>query len=180
VEIHWFDIAEIDEKQQQKAERKIRALSKGKSDLIDARIAGHDGGHGRNGHRSVRITCQVRGAELVATGSAQDMRQALDKALDRLVHEVRKLREKRRTRQLARPVAPPTLGIIESINAEEGYGFILTDAGERVYFHQNALKHGLPFGGLEDAMRVALSVEAGDEGPQASAVYPPPPQVSTP
>ena len=67
------------------------------------------------------------------------------------------------------------LGVIDRIFREEGYGFILTDDGEQVYFHRNAVKEGLDFDRLEEAERVALNVEAGNEGPQATTVVRPPP-----
>jgi len=58
---------------------------------------------------------------------------------------------------------------------DQGYGFILTDAGGRVYFHRNAVHGGLEFEQLEEGQRVGLNIEAGDEGPQATVVLPPPP-----
>ena len=102
MEIHWFDLPTIDDEAREKAAHKIEQLAERHSDLIDVRIANHGSGHGRHPERGVRITCQARGAELVATGSGETEREALDRALDRWVHEVRKLRDKRRTRRLAR------------------------------------------------------------------------------
>ena len=180
MEIHWYDVSEIDNKHRQSGERRIRALARKHTDVIDVRIAGDDAGHARTAERKIRIACQVRGAELVAKGRGRSASQALDQAIDHLVQEVRKMRRKRRSRQLARPPEPETLGIVESLNREEGYGFILTDGGTQVYFHQNALKHGLPFEGLEEAARVALSVVDGNEGPQASAVFPAPASAPVP
>ena len=51
---------------------------------------------------------------------------------------------------------------------EEGYGFILTDAGERVYFHRNAVQNGSTFGALEEGQRVGLQIESGEKGLQAT------------
>ena len=67
------------------------------------------------------------------------------------------------------------LGIVDRVFREDGYGFILTDDGEQVYFHRNAVKEGLAFDRLEEADRVALNMEPGREGPQATAVFAPPP-----
>jgi cold shock CspA family protein len=67
------------------------------------------------------------------------------------------------------------MGVIDSVLHGPGYGFILTDAGDRVYFHRNALKQGLEFHALEEGQRVGLNFEAGEKGLQATAVMMPPP-----
>ncbi len=67
-------------------------------------------------------------------------------------------------------------GIVDRILRREGFGFILTDDGDRVYFHRNAVKEGLDFDRLEEADRVALNVEPGREGLQATTVVAPPPR----
>ena len=85
------------------------------------------------------------------------------------------LREKRRDLARAQPAEPPYLGIVDRVFRDRDYGFILTDAGEQVYFHRNAVKEGLDFDRLEEADRVALNVEMGREGVQATTVVAPPP-----
>jgi cold shock CspA family protein len=70
--------------------------------------------------------------------------------------------------------------VIDRVNTEEGYGFILTDGGERVYFHRNALKGGLALEALTEGSRVGLGLEAGDEGLQATHVRPAPPDAPVP
>ena len=65
---------------------------------------------------------------------------------------------------------PPFLGVVDRVLRDDGYGFILTDGGEQVYFHRNAVKEGLDFERLEEADRVGLNIEAGIEGPQATTV----------
>lgn len=70
---------------------------------------------------------------------------------------------------------PPHLGIADRIFREEGYGFILTDEGAQVYFHRNTVKAGVDFERLQEADRVALNVEAGREGLQATSVVAAPP-----
>ena len=106
------------------------------------------------------------------------MALSLGEALDAFEREVHKLREKRRDRARKPAPEPPNLGIIDRIFREDGYGFILTDAGEQVYFHRNAVKEGLDFDRLAESDRVALEIEAGREGPQATAVVAPPPGVA--
>jgi cold shock CspA family protein len=75
---------------------------------------------------------------------------------------------------------PPHLGIVDRIFPEDGYGFVLTDAGEQVYFHRNAVQGALDFEGLVEGDRVSLNLEAGDEGPQATVVLPAPPDAPAP
>jgi cold shock CspA family protein len=69
---------------------------------------------------------------------------------------------------------------VDRVFREDGYGFILTDGGERVYFHRNAVKGNLDFERLGEADRVALNVEEGREGPQATAVVAAPPDAPAP
>jgi len=49
---------------------------------------------------------------------------------------------------------------------------LLTDGGERVYFHRNAVGGGLEFEHLEGGEVVGLDYEAGDAGLQAKFVHP--------
>ena len=70
--------------------------------------------------------------------------------------------------------APPESGVIDEVRADEDHGFILTDAGERVYFHRNALQGALDFRRLEEGQRVRLDIEGGDKGLQATVVRPAP------
>ncbi len=51
----------------------------------------------------------------------------------------------------------------------KGYGFVITRTGREVYFHRNAVLD-MPFENLKVGMGVAISEEAGEEGPQASTL----------
>lgn len=64
--------------------------------------------------------------------------------------------------------------MIDRIFSADGYGFIVTEAGERVYFHRNALSGGLAFEQLEQGQRVGVSLEGGVDGTHATAVLPVP------
>jgi ribosome-associated translation inhibitor RaiA len=99
VEIHWRNMDEIDEKQRELIERKLRALADGQSDLIDLRIAAKPNSHHRHGGQEVHIACLARGKEIVATRMGSDLGQALHDAVDAFVGEVRKLRERRSERR---------------------------------------------------------------------------------
>lgn len=175
MDIHWVGVSDLDEAQRSNAEERLMALAEGHSDLIDLRITGRQTRHHVHGAKEIRITCLARGREIIAARTRAELGIALIEALDAFEREVHRLREKRQDARRARPPEPPFLGIVDKLFPDEGYGFILTDAGDQVYFHRNAVKGGLDFDRLEEASRVALNIEAGDKGPQATAVVAPPP-----
>ncbi|MDJ0848415.1 MAG: cold shock domain-containing protein [Myxococcota bacterium] len=175
MEIHWYGLGELGVEVRADAEARLELLAAGHSDLIDARIAGRRSGHHRHGDQEIHITCQARGREIVVSRTCPDLGLALNEALDAFEREVQTWREKLRQRRRERPPEPPCLGIVDRIFRDRGYGFILTDAGEQVYFHRNAVKEGLDFDRLEETHRVALNVEMGREGMQATTVVAPPP-----
>lgn len=178
MEIHWVGLGDLDEAERAETEVRLQRLASDHDDLIDLRITGHKTRHHRHGGQEVRITCQARGREVVAARERPDLGLALNEALDTFEREIHRLREKRRDLGRKPPPEPPCLGVVDRIFREEGYGFILTDAGEQVYFHRNAVKEGLDWSRLEEADRVALNMEAGEEGPQATTVVAPPPGVA--
>jgi cold shock CspA family protein/ribosome-associated translation inhibitor RaiA len=175
MQIHWVDGDVFEESDRQAAEARIRALSEGRTDVIDVRIAARSSGHHRHGGQEVRITCEARGRELVASRERADAGLALNEALDVFERELRRLRDQRSNRRAesAAGAPPPELGVVDALHAD--HGFILTDSGERVYFHRNAVRGGLDFERLEDGQRVGLAFEGGEKGLQATAVRPAPP-----
>ena len=175
MEVHWVHPDLFEERDRREAERRIEVLAQGHSDLIDVRLTARSTGHHRHGDQEVHITAQARGKEIVAKRTRPDAGLALNEALDVFEREVRKLRDRRTKSREERPAGPPELGIVDRVMADEGYGFILTDGGEQVYFHRNALRSGLAFEKLTEGQRVGLDVEAGDQGPQAIFVAPAPP-----
>ena len=175
MELHWVGMGDLGDAERAEIEARIQSLAEGHSDLIDVRILGRKTRHHQHGAQEVRITCQARGSELVAARTRPDLGLALNEALDAFEREVHRLRSKRRDLSRMQPPEPPCLGVIDRVFRDDGYGFILTDAGEQVYFHRNAVKEGLDFDRLQEADRVALDIEAGNEGPQATTVVAPPP-----
>jgi cold shock CspA family protein/ribosome-associated translation inhibitor RaiA len=180
MEFHWVHAGDLSDQEREAAEARVLALSKGHTDLIDVRITARASSHHKHGDKEIRITCEARGKEIVATRSRPDAGQALNEVLDAFEREVRRLRERRIDRRNERPVDPPYLGIVSRIFPDKGYGFVLTDGGEQVYFHRNAVRGGLEFDGLAEGDRVSLNLEAGDEGPQATAVLAAPPDAPGP
>jgi ribosomal subunit interface protein len=161
-------------------EQRIERLAADHTDLIDVRISGRTNRHHRLGGQEVRITAEARGREIVAARTGLEIGLALNEAMDAFERELRRLRDRRLSRRSEQPPAPPHLGIVDRVFHEDGYGFVLTDDGEQVYFHRNAVKGGFVFEELEEGDRVALNVEAGDEGPQANAIHPAPPGAPSP
>ena len=180
MEIHWRNMEALADARRDGIEGRLRDLDEGHADLIKLWITGATTPHHRHGAQEVSLRCQVRGRELVASRTRPDLGQALGEVLDVFERELRKLRERRNDERSVRPAAPEVLGVVDRVHAEEGYGFILTDAGERVYFHRNAVKGGLAFDGLSEGARVGLGFEAGEKGLQATAVRPAPPDAPTP
>jgi cold shock CspA family protein/ribosome-associated translation inhibitor RaiA len=180
MEIHWYNPSAFREQDRSGVEGRIRSLVGDQSDVIDVRITARENGHHRHGGHEVRITCQARGAELVAARTRADAGLALNEALDAFERELRRLRDRRGERRFERGSEPPELGVIDEVRSDEGFGFILTDAGERVYFHRNALHGGLAFERLEEGQRVGLNVEGGVQGPQATVVRPAPADAPSP
>jgi cold shock CspA family protein/ribosome-associated translation inhibitor RaiA len=180
VEIHWRDLDDLGSERRSAIEERLRGLDEGHGDLIKLWITGARTPHHRHGGQEVRLRCQARGRELVAARTRPDLGRALDEVLDAFEREVRRLRDRRADLRAHEPSAPAQLGVIERVLAAQGYGFILTDAGERVYFHRNALRGGLDFQRLAEGDRVGLDFEAGERGLQATVVRPAPPDASVP
>jgi CspA family cold shock protein len=60
-------------------------------------------------------------------------------------------------------------GTVKWFNAEKGYGFISTEAGNDVFVHFSAIL-GEGFKTLEEGQRVSFEVVDGNRGPQAANV----------
>lgn len=173
MQIHWRNAHEIDDAERAKAEEQLARLSEHHRDLIDCTVdVERPTEHHRTGRRSVEIRCQARGADLVAHGSAHELGLALREAIRTFRGEVKRLRERRRDSREERAPEPPERGVIDRVEREKDHGFVITDDGERVYFHRNAVGGGLDFDRLEGGEAVALDYEAGADGLQAKFVRP--------
>jgi cold shock CspA family protein/ribosome-associated translation inhibitor RaiA len=182
MEIHWYNPEAFREDDRRAAEARIRELTRERSDVIDLRIAARPSAHHRHGGQEVRITCEARGEEIVAARTRPDAGFALNEAMEVLERELWRMRHRRtqRREERERPTPPPELGVVDEVFVEHGYGFILTDAGDSVYFHRNALHGGLELERLEEGQRVGLNIEGGEKGLQATFVRPAPPGAPSP
>lgn len=62
-----------------------------------------------------------------------------------------------------------TTGTVKWFNAEKGYGFITTDAGEDVFVHFSAIQ-AEGYKSLNEGQRVSFEVTSSQRGPQAENV----------
>lgn len=173
--LHWVQPETFPEEQRRIAEARLEELARDHADLIDVRITARPTAHHRHGGQEVRIVGEARRKAIVAARTRPDVGLALNEALDAFEREVWRMRHRRTQERTERPAPPPELGVIDEILPDDGYGFILTDSGERVYFHRNAVHDGLEFERLETGQRVGLNIEGGVKGPQATVVVAPPP-----
>ncbi len=180
MQVQWHHPETFTEADRQTVEERIEALAGDHGDLIDVRISARTTEHHRHGAQEVRVVCAARGKEIVAARTRPDAALALQEAVDVFEREVWRMRHRRTQQRRERPAEPPELGVVDEIRREEGCGFVITDAGERVYFHRNAVGQGLAFDGLVDGQRVALNIEAGAKGLQATFIAAPPPDAPGP
>jgi ribosome-associated translation inhibitor RaiA/cold shock CspA family protein len=175
MQIHWRHAGKLSPAERDHAARHLGELEKGHSDLTDLWVDVASGSeHHRKGNEKVTIRCQARRAEIVATGTHVEAGLALREAIEKFEREVWRLRDKRSEHRRRSEAAPPHLGVVDRIFRDRDYGFILTDGGEQVYFHRNAVGGGLRYDAMEEGQRVALNYEGGAEGLQASVVTRPP------
>jgi hypothetical protein len=132
MEIHWSHVEELSEDERQAIEVRLAALAQGHTDLIDLRIVGRGSGPHRHGGKEIRVNCQARQRDYRCAAPrmhwvSRSTRQSMPSS------EVRKLREIRSTHRDERP-QNPYLGIVDCMLQAGGYGFIVTDGGERGLF----------------------------------------------
>lgn len=97
MQIHWHQTKWVSDEQKAQIEERIHALAdQGQNDLIDVRISGNPSRHKGHTDHEVRITCEARGQEIVATRTAPKLERALHDALESFKQQVRAMRSKRK------------------------------------------------------------------------------------
>lgn len=171
MQIHWRHPDKIAAQDRYFAIRRLSDLADGHGDLTDLWIDVAKGSrHHRRGDKRVTIRCLARRASVVGVGSDAEVGLALRSALGKIEREIARLRSRRLEHRRKEAARPPHVGIVDRLFPEEGYGFVLTDGGEQVYFHRNSLTPDLDFDLLEEGEQVALNYYAADSGSQASIV----------
>ncbi len=131
--------------------------------------------HHRGNLYHVRIELFVPGGEIVVRRDPPEhhahedlpvaLRDAFNAAQRQLQDRMRELRGD------VKAHAPPAIGKIASLLPD--HGFLVTESGEEVYFHKNAVL-GAGYDGLNigDKVRYVVHEGEGEQGPQASTVVP--------
>jgi ribosomal subunit interface protein len=137
--------------------------------MIRVHVTLKHGGHHQHGTEEVDIVATGPGATVRAGKRGEDMREAAHAALDALERQLAEQRDEQQ--RFGTGLGARASGKIARLFADRGYGFILSDGGEEVYFHRNAVRE-LDFAALEPGVAVRIEVERGTHGPHASRVYP--------
>ena len=154
-------------------EERMALLQEGHDDITHARVTLTKNSHHKkagNIAEALIVVTLPRRQTFTARKEEKTFEEAIRTAFAALEIEIDKFREKRASKEIRVPPIP-LRGVISKLFPEEGYGFILQEGGDEVYFHRNAL-HGLNFEDLEDGTEVAFAVEDGEKGPHATTVNP--------
>jgi len=96
MEVHFAHVPWLSSEEREEIQEKLRALAaEGHHDLIDVRILGNPSRHKGHTDHEIRITCEARGKEIVATERSHSLNQALHDALESFRQQVRRMRDKR-------------------------------------------------------------------------------------
>jgi ribosomal subunit interface protein len=128
--------------------------------------------HSKHGQRyHVRVDMFVPGRELVVSKNLDDAKEDVHAAVDDAFGDAERVLEEyaRVMRHETKGHAKNPVGIVSKLFPDRGYGFIESDDGTEVYFHQNSVL-GEKFDKLAIGARVRYAEEDGDKGPQASTV----------
>ena len=60
-------------------------------------------------------------------------------------------------------------GTIKKLIGDRGFGFIVTEEGDEIFFHRSGLKE-VEFEALKEGAAVEFDKEQGDKGPRAANV----------
>lgn len=133
-----------------------------------------DGHHrrGKGKHFRVRVELSVPGDLLVVGRDPGDEPTHEDPflAVNDAFKRMRRLLQDfvRRRREVTERERPPHARVVRIFPAE-GYGFLETEDGREIYFHEKSVLKGA-FARLAPGMEVRYAEEEGEKGPQASTV----------
>ncbi len=123
----------------------------------------------------VRVRLTVPGEEIVVSRDPAKHTPHVDAYLainDAFKETKRQLEDyvRRRRRQVKEHAESPR-AVVARIFLDKGYGFLITPAGDEVYFHANSVLGGV-FEKIEVGTEVRFAEEKGGKGPLASTVSP--------
>lgn len=114
------------------------------------------------GHR-LTVTREPHEGE-VHTRVEREIRDAFEAA----ERQLKELKEKQHG-EVKRHPAQETGAVVQSVNREQGFGFLQTVDGRSLYFHRNAVLEG-DFDRLEQGTGVRYLESSGEDGPSARSV----------
>ncbi len=156
-------------------EERMATLQRGHDDIIHGRVTLTKNRHHKKqanvAEALVLVTVPTRHT-ITSRKEDKTFEEAIRAAFDAVAIELRKYREKRADKVVRVEPLPPLRGVVSKVFPDLGYGFILKDGGEEVYFHKNAVK-GIPFAKMEDGLEVMFESEPGEKGLHATIVQPP-------
>ena len=148
--------------------------------IISCRVMVEETNPGRRAGKlkHVRIDITIPRNELVinrnppAHPTSFDLPQAIGEAFDKARRQLLEFKRIQRG-EVKTPGLPPHGRIVRLVeeSADGRYGFLETENGNEIYFHENAIS-GMDFEDLEEGMEVRFVEAQGIEGPQASLVTP--------
>jgi cold shock CspA family protein len=156
---------------------KTAKLDKVCDHLMSCRVAIESPHAHQQSGRPYRVRIDMRvppGHELAVTKetSQGDMHVGVEKvvrdAFDAALRQLKKVMGKQRGNTKEHPQQEAS-ALVEKLFPTEGYGFLRTITNRDVYFHKNSLVNR-DFDELEVGDGVRFVEEAGEKGPQASAV----------
>ncbi len=124
----------------------------------------------KEGGFELRVVASVPNDTVVVKRKGENVRPILVEAFDTLGLQLKELQRKRR--QTNKPVEAAimdgdTNGVIKSLFPFESYGFITTNSGREIYFHENALKN-MSMDQINEGDAVSFGESEGDKGPCAT------------
>lgn len=116
----------------------------------------------------VRIDLTVPGSELIVKREPdEDLYVAIRDAFDAARRQLTEYSRRQRGVVKNHEIAPRAR--VAKLFADRGYGFLETDDGREIYFHQHSVVNG-GFDRLDVGTEVRFSEAEGEQGPQASMV----------
>jgi ribosomal subunit interface protein len=156
-------------------EEKARNLDRFYSKIESCRVVVDSPGarHQKGGVFQVKVRLKVPGDEIVVSrepsklGPHGDLYLAINDAFKEVKRQLESY-VRRRRRQVKRHEGPEQARVVR-LFPSEGYGFLETEEGREIYFHENSVLNG-GFRALSVGALVRFAEETGEKGPQASTV----------
>jgi len=121
--------------------------------------------HHRQGIYEIHLIASVPGDTIVVKHQGERVRPLIVECFDTLDRQIREYR--RRRQGMVKFHSSYPAGIMIEILPDEGYGFIESKDGRKIYVHRNAFKDD-SFDYLKKGDSVIFGEERGEKGPQAA------------